>query len=63
MNGRELGPYRVLDKLGEVYKASDTIEIADALDKAPVSLTREMQNGRWAFGVWRDDNVGGRDRR
>ena len=24
---------------------------------APVSLAREMQNGRWAFGVWRDDNV------
>jgi serine/threonine-protein kinase len=24
---------------------------------APVSLAREMKNGRWAFGVWRDDNV------
>jgi len=23
----------------------------------PVSLAKEMQNGRFAFGVWRDDNV------
>ena len=29
-----------------------------ALDGSPpVSLAKEMQNGRFAFGVWRDDNV------